>query len=271
MVPRAGRRRRWRQVMFPGNRFGPRRLDPGPRALLRGLWPQADVWCGIVSGTPISEIRFVVVPRYGGCRTSGAHGRDLALAWMSSLARMNRMPSPTGSPCHRPGTTSCGASVSWLSTLHPLVPVASAIRASLDRLVGRLEQGGGQGRPQQSAPAGPCDAGTGLCEAASLGRGLGLRSCRLAAPRRGAASLPVDDDSVTAWLLRGVLLRSRDWFAVDQARVHLQRQWRALFREWDVVLCPTMVTPAFPHDHTPDITARYLDVDGKPFVARRSG
>lgn len=39
-------------------------------------------------------------------------------------------------------------------------------------------------------------------------------------------------------------------------------QWLSLFQDFDVVLCPAMPTPAFPHDHTPQQT-RQIDIDGK--------
>ncbi len=148
---------------------------------------------------------------------------------------------------------------------HPVVPVASAIRASLDRLAGRLDKAGV--KVARSSPLLPDLA----MQARIYAKLMTAVAGSVYAPAdlqhfdAEAASLPADDDSVMAWALRGFLLRSRDWFAVDQARVRLQRQWHALFREWDVVLCPTMATPAFPHDHAPDIIARYLDVDGKPF------
>jgi amidase len=44
----------------------------------------------------------------------------------------------------------------------------------------------------------------------------------------------------------------------------LQQQWSAVFREWDVVLCPPMPTPAFLHDHTP-MAERRIDIDGRQF------
>ncbi len=44
----------------------------------------------------------------------------------------------------------------------------------------------------------------------------------------------------------------------------MRRQWRDLFREWDVVVCPIMPTPAFPHDHSPDQRARRIEIDGQP-------
>lgn len=40
---------------------------------------------------------------------------------------------------------------------------------------------------------------------------------------------------------------------------------RALFREWDVVLCPPMPTPAYPHDHSAPYSARQIEIDGKMY------
>jgi len=45
-------------------------------------------------------------------------------------------------------------------------------------------------------------------------------------------------------------------------RAGVAHQWRQVFREWDVVLCPVLPTPAFPHDHR-DMNARSIVIDGK--------
>jgi amidase len=52
-----------------------------------------------------------------------------------------------------------------------------------------------------------------------------------------------------------------DWIAADRRRGAIAARWRALFGEWDVVLCPSMPTVAFPLDDRP-MDARTLDVDG---------
>jgi amidase len=78
-----------------------------------------------------------------------------------------------------------------------------------------------------------------------------------------AQSLPPDASSVAAFLMRGRVLSHRDWLLASRRRNALRQQWRDLFREFDVVLCPAMPTPAFPHDHSP-IEERRLDIDGKP-------
>jgi amidase len=49
------------------------------------------------------------------------------------------------------------------------------------------------------------------------------------------------------------------------ARIKLRQQWHELFREWDIVLCPPMATPAFPHDHSTPLSARRIEIDGKQY------
>ena len=80
-----------------------------------------------------------------------------------------------------------------------------------------------------------------------------------------AAALKPDDKSLAAELGRGAVLSHRDWLAADSARTTLQQQWSQVFREWDVVLCPPMPTPAFPHDHTMPVAARRIEIDGKGY------
>jgi len=74
-------------------------------------------------------------------------------------------------------------------------------------------------------------------------------------------ALDKNDNSFIAALLRGSALSYRDWFAVSRRRNELRQQWRNLFKEFDVVICPVMPTPAFPHNHT-NSENRQLDVDG---------
>jgi amidase len=58
------------------------------------------------------------------------------------------------------------------------------------------------------------------------------------------------------------------WLVAGTARAQLQQQWSALFRQWDVVLCPPMTTPAFAHDHSLPIEARHIEIDGKGYPYR---
>jgi amidase len=53
----------------------------------------------------------------------------------------------------------------------------------------------------------------------------------------------------------------REWIRTDRIRTGIADRWRQFFREWDVVLCPVMPTPAFAHDHG-DLNARRISIDG---------
>jgi amidase len=80
--------------------------------------------------------------------------------------------------------------------------------------------------------------------------------------REGAAGLSADDESLRADRLRGATMSFREWFADNAKRNSLRARWRALFREFDAVICPMTPTPAFPHDHSPDQDARTLVING---------
>ena len=82
---------------------------------------------------------------------------------------------------------------------------------------------------------------------------------------RAAEVLVPGDHSLAAERLRGAVISHRDWLLADAARARLQQQWGALFREWDVVLCPPTPTPAIPHDHSEPQEARHIEIDGKEY------
>jgi len=80
-----------------------------------------------------------------------------------------------------------------------------------------------------------------------------------------AATLPADDMSMAATRLRGFVLGHREWVAANRLRAGVSQRWREFFREWDVVVCPNMPTPAFPHDHTPESTRR-IAIDDRDYA-----
>jgi amidase len=80
--------------------------------------------------------------------------------------------------------------------------------------------------------------------------------------RARAAALSPDDHSLAAARLRGMVLSHSDWIEVNNRRELHRHGWRQLFSEFDAVLCPITPTPAFPHDHNPDVLERRLDIDG---------
>src|SRR5262245_36106226 len=139
---------------------------------------------------------------------------------------------------------------------HPLIPTARTVKDALWRLADRLEPAGV--KVARASPLLPD-----LKESARVY--MRLLWSRLAAfwpadlyarLQEAAKALPADDNSPAAWQTRDAVLSHRDWIATDHVRVRMRQQWRALFREFDVVLCPPMPTPAFPHDHNPDQRTR---------------
>ncbi len=147
--------------------------------------------------------------------------------------------------------------------VHPLGPTANAIRAALDRLSARLSQRGV--KVARESPLLPD-----LSESVRLYTRLlsSLWGERLLAGDyaelgKEAKALSPRDRSLAAERSRGAVISHRDWLAADRARVGLQEQWRELFREWDVVLCPPAPGPAFRHDHSEPIEARRIEIDGK--------
>ncbi len=76
-----------------------------------------------------------------------------------------------------------------------------------------------------------------------------------------AKKLSADDNSLDAYCLRGATFSHRDWLIAMRTRWQLCEQWRKLYNEFDVVLCPAMPTPAFPHNHSLDRAARQIEID----------
>ncbi len=78
------------------------------------------------------------------------------------------------------------------------------------------------------------------------------------------SNLDPDDLSISACIARGCTSTHRDWLATMRHRDKLRRQFRALFKEFDTIICPVMPTPAFTHDHS-DQKKRLIQIDGSPF------
>ena len=76
-----------------------------------------------------------------------------------------------------------------------------------------------------------------------------------------AANFDSADMSWAAITARGAVLDHRAWLRQNNNRTRIRMQWQQFFRDWDVLICPIMVTTAFPHDHRPT-SERTLRVNG---------
>jgi amidase len=59
-------------------------------------------------------------------------------------------------------------------------------------------------------------------------------------------------------------LSAYDWLALQHRRAGFQRQWAALFTQFDAVVFPAFGVVPFAHEDEPDMEARTLTIDGKP-------
>ena len=77
-----------------------------------------------------------------------------------------------------------------------------------------------------------------------------------------AEELAPDDDRRNARYLRDATARHRDWLAANEERARYRERWGDFFRDYDILLCPTVPTTAIPHDHS-NINHRTITVNGE--------
>ncbi|WP_257166255.1 amidase [Bradyrhizobium sp. SRS-191] len=144
----------------------------------------------------------------------------------------------------------------------PLLPTDSAVRGAIERLAGDLAKVGV--RVAGESPLLPDFAASSRLYMRMLHAFLGatMPPEAYARVREKAAGLPVGAASLAAETLRGLAFSHRDWVHASGARAGLRAQWRLLFESFDAVICPIMPTPAFPHDHSDDMGARRITIDG---------
>ncbi|MFE9320936.1 amidase [Nocardia sp. NPDC052278] len=145
---------------------------------------------------------------------------------------------------------------------HPLIATSSAVRAAVNRVADALVGGGARVERQSTLLPD-------LTEAATLYTQLLLANLAAMYPveryeqiRTHAAGLNADDQSLHAARLRGAVFSHRDWIEANILRERHRQGWRQLFAEFDAVVCPVTPTPAFPHDHNPNLGERRIDIDG---------
>jgi amidase len=144
---------------------------------------------------------------------------------------------------------------------HPLLPTSEAVRAALTRTADGLQKAGC--KVARTSPMIPDLAFVGRTYTQLL---MAFSAAEFPADihrkmQDAAAKLPSGDMSLRALRLRGAVISHAQWIWLDRFRAGITDQWRQLFRDWDVLICPVMPTPAFVHDHG-DIEARTISVDG---------
>jgi amidase len=150
----------------------------------------------------------------------------------------------------------------------PVMPTDQAVRGTLDRLATNLTRSGV--KVDRNSPLLPDFAASTRLYMRMLMSFLSASFLPevYADAEAAAEALSPNDNSLTAERLRGIALSHRDWLMADGGRSRLRAQWRELFKTYDVVICPIMPTPAYPHDHSGDgdQETRRIKIDGKDYV-----
>ena len=73
-----------------------------------------------------------------------------------------------------------------------------------------------------------------------------------------------DDESYPALMARGNTVYHREWLYLNETRHQMRLRWAEFFRQWDLLLCPTAATPAFPHNQLGERWERMVMVNGTP-------
>ena len=75
---------------------------------------------------------------------------------------------------------------------------------------------------------------------------------------------PADDMSYEAQAARANVMRHKDWLGWSNRRHQMRLLWAEFFKQWDVLLCPSAATPAFPQNQRGERWERMIEVNGKP-------
>ena len=147
---------------------------------------------------------------------------------------------------------------------HPMLPTGKAVRGALDRLADRLAKAGVT--VMRSSPLLP-DLELMARTYFTLLYGFFSADLPIEAYKhlkQVAAAIAPEANDLDALMARGLALEHRDWIWADRTRNGIAAHWRALFKEFDVVVCPILPTPAFAHDHS-DQRTRRIDIDGTAY------
>ncbi|MCX4091735.1 amidase [Nocardia sp. alder85J] len=145
---------------------------------------------------------------------------------------------------------------------HPLIPTGSAVRAGVNRVADALVDGGAHVERYSPLLPDPAEAATVYTRLLFSGTVARFPVDTYEQLRNRAAGLSADDRGLDAARLRGMVSTHRDWIEANNRRELHRHGWRQLFAEFDVVVCPITPTPAFPHEHGPDLLQRRIDIDG---------
>ena len=141
-------------------------------------------------------------------------------------------------------------------------PVDKAVRKRIEDVATFLREQGASvdmdARPTD--PDAAHEAYITLLRSATSGRMDESVHAKLAASREGQKGR----SDYFAWHTLANTMSHREWLHWDNERHRMRHEWEHFFKRFDLLLCPTAATTAFPHAQTGERWERMIDVDGTP-------
>ncbi len=147
---------------------------------------------------------------------------------------------------------------------HPTAEVDASVAGEIERLAGWLAKKGAKVSDRARPDFDPEEAHRvyiALLRGATSARQTVLQ---MATWQELARKRPIEDMSYEAQAARANLMPHREWLRWSSRRHQMRRAWAQFFRDWDVLLCPTAATPAFPQNQQGERWERMITVNGKP-------
>ena len=85
-----------------------------------------------------------------------------------------------------------------------------------------------------------------------------------AAAEEAAAAWEAGDRSYQALVDHAMSMTHREWWQHHNRRAAYRGEWARFFGEYDLLLCPTAASTAYPHDHTGTRATRTIAINGAP-------
>jgi amidase len=71
-------------------------------------------------------------------------------------------------------------------------------------------------------------------------------------------------EDYAAWMMHANTMPVREWHTWNEKREQIRLAWAQFFGGWDLLICPTAATAAFPHNQKGERWERMVTVNGKP-------
>lgn len=140
-------------------------------------------------------------------------------------------------------------------------PVDGAVRGQIDALADWLEKQGAT-VDRVARPVDPAEAHETyimLLRSATSGAPDDAAFAKLVEARAGLEGR----NDYYAWHVRANTMSHREWLGWNNKRMRMVEDWARFFTRFDLLLCPTAATTAFPHMQTGERWERMIKVDGK--------